>query len=1028
MKNFFKNENGFSLAEMLVASGIVAIGGVVLFKTGAITHLNSKKVERSSNVSLLIDDLVKGTSSLLAKSENTQGKKVMGICPLVSTSANSPGVGSINISLNNASKVFADAKWDRYLTSWTETSSDECDLSGGWGKCYKVNYDKTASSFSEKEIENQNIIASVVVSPVNMNPHTNGGDVLFKKISKSDTTLFDAKDLGFEINATLYFSDATGKRQQKVLKDFFWSPNVGLCDYELSNGTEVKLSLNGAGATDPDGNTIYNRSGFSGNLKEPIDINWKKTQAQAGVVTNNGNFISTDTSQNIFGSCNEVKYRCPQINSRSREYSEIKLYTNVRYNKFNKINEGKGSQSSYFAPRIELRKGESGNLLGSSSQTYTFDGDEQNVGAGSRVSKAHTVSFTIKDRNSQNATNICRSICTEKNNYNTNDLSWEDRFTPYLKAVFSNNKNAESYAYSAGQELGCTACYMKNCSQYGIGTFGAMSKMPTHPLDSSLPECSLKEDATLVNTPAALLSKKTINTPWSNSTPTCMSATLNQSTNELEYKPEDCTKQLPVLCYNFGGYVLAKDIEGTNEALSSVSYHQAPRRCFEMGREVARVSELDQFLGKAFKAPQNSDGNYEFINVANQGIFLAPQFKQDVVDLSSWFMRNSHNTSLRFWVAAVRDGKGNIIARPPFAPAYKGSDKYALNYNYSGSLNSEVYPNSLGLDQDSGPKAFMLSHHVKFKGLFPAASEKPRGNTRFAFLCRKKGVNGAFFVSKKKSARVSDGDSSCSSEAGLFIPPITPVGWVAAMAAVNPLSTNYGYPNPKQLSVDSIPLVWVGMKSGGVAANYFKNWYFSSSNLLSVGNTSQYTPSSADNNFTIVDNKGDYINPRAQLIGNSVPGNIKILPNRRFEVVSSTHSNESPNLNDSALLKDESMDHWIGFLNAKVSGAKFTKDSGAGSGSKMVVTGIKPGPGNYLKLTNSTVSKFGFGYSNRSAKSPEGYHLCYSPGDGRVSLKSYYDNCNGLIIKKDQLIGTKSGRAIFNMLNLGSSIKIDLPL
>ncbi len=1029
MKKWSKNDKGFSLAEVVVAAGILGIGALILVKTKSLSVDSERRSIVQTNATLLNEDLIKGATNLLSKSEDANGRKVRGVCPLVSSPTLSPGVGSINISLANAGKVFNnDSNWDNFFPSWQETKNKECELKGAWGKCYKVIPSKVVASFSEGDLEKKDIIASVAIYPVNMNPHTNGGGSLFKRLTLSDRKLYDAKDIGFEIVATVNFNNDKMERRKKVMSDFFWAPNVGVCDYTLKDGkTKVKLSLNGSGASDPSGMTVYNRSGFTGNLKEPIDINWKKTQVQAGIVTNNGNFITSDTSKNIFGSCNETKYRCPQVKSNQREYGPINLYTNVQYNKYNKVNDGNGSNTMTFKPRIQLKKGSGGDLFSTSNQTYTFRNDTKKAGEESTLKGAHSLAFMITDRNSKDATKVCRSICTEQTNYNTNDASWEDRYTPYLKSRFASS--LESYQYSSGQELGCTACYMKNCSQFGLGTFGPMAAMPSQPLDSSLPECSLKESKTRVNTPATYFSAKKVGTPWSTSESSCMSATLNRSTNELEYKPEDCAKKLPVLCYNFGAYVLARDVLNNKEALSYVTYTDAGNRCYRMGREVARPSELDQYIGGKFDAPKNKDGNYDFINLAQQGIFLAPQYKQDIVDMSSWFVENGIPNQKRFWVAMVRDGKSNIIARPPFAPKYDSQDRFALYFTGGGSLVAQKYPSSLEIGQSSGPKAFILSHHIKFKGLFAAAAQKPFGTKRIPFLCRRKGIDGDYFISKKDSFKFDEGAMICSAEGGVFIPPTTPVGWVSAMSKLNPFSGQYGYPNPRQVKKDEIPVAWVGMSSGGTPDNYHKNWYYASSDVKYVGGTSKYIPTGSDNGYTIINGDGDFINPRAELVGSVVvdaPA-MTIAAGKHFSLFSSSHFHENPKINDSTTPKIQNLEDWVGVLNAKLAGADFRVKLASPGQKKVIASGKKPGPGNYIKLDNNAASRFGFNYGNREAKSPEGYHLCFTPGDGKVSMKSYYSKCSGYMIRKDEVLGSKSGRALLTIINQPAATLIDLP-
>ena len=1030
MNSFFKkilNNKGMSLPEILIAVGIVAVGGMAILKTGEFFQKGQNISKVSANVSLLADDLLKNTQKILSSTENEKGEKVSGLCPMVSTDANSPGVGSIYIKLNKGEKVFNDKNWKYYLTSWIKQKHKDCKIKKGWGRCLAVDSEKFAVNLSEGKLENLNLKAQVEVVPVNMNPYKNNTKGLFSPLSISSSTSFDAKDVGFEITATVFFNDGDARRT-KVLQDFLWAPSVGLCQYRLKSKQTVKLSLSGAGASDPKGLTVYNRSGFSGNKKDPVEVNWRKTQAQAGIVTSNGSFITTDKTKNIYGSCNETRYFCPQESSDKRVYGPIDMLANLKYNSANVLGNSSSIKTNL---SFKLAKGTGLNLFNNANIRFNLDGRNLTDGKNVTLSRTHTLSLRVKDSSvSSGATNICRKVCQDDQNYNTKGATYEERYTPYLGFNFSAFK--QNFVYNTGQNMGCTACYMKNCDQFGLGTFGSMTQMPPQPLDSNLPECSLKESNMSVRSPFSYFGKRKTDTPWNSGSPKCLSAKFDTVKNELIFKPEQCDKKLPVLCYNFGEYFLARDVFDGKEKLSFREYFDAPRRCFETGREVSNAAQLHEFMGVSkLPVPINNDGNYDFVNLANQGSFLAPQFERDNLQLKGWFDRTGISPNRYFWVAMVRDGKNNIIARPPFGVNLKSSDKLALYFNGKGGLTYKQYTFPLNISKDSSNSAFLLTHHLKFKGLYPAKKKKPMKEREFSFLCRKKGINGQFFISKKRSDEFKDGLEACEKEQGLFLPPTTPIGWVDAMAKVNNFSSIHSFPNPSQDSAGKVPFVWVAMSANGNEKYYPFNWTLPSEfDYDDIGNTSDYSPRTEDGDIRIVNGKGYFINPRAVLESKKLEDDdideVEAKKGASFNFYSNKDGDENIELNKTAGDLKKSLNSWVSKFNSDASGASMTLKKIKDDEYKVYLEGKAVGPGKKIEINYSGNPKvYGFN-KGQSAKSPDPDQLCKLPS-GNVQLIGKKKTCDGHIIKASEVLDSKAGNIGFMILGYPEGLEIDLP-
>ncbi|MCO4795254.1 MAG: hypothetical protein KC493_16165 [Bacteriovoracaceae bacterium] len=907
MKNIIKNKirkllgdsQGFSLVEIIMAIGVLSVGGYVILNTTQTVNKQEKVMTVTPVVSRLNLNMLTKVKRILTEIKDENDVHNQGICKYVSSTAASPGVGPVFIKLfsESGSDGFSNARWEQYVgDDWDSVGpqGSECEAKNNYQKCYKMKSD-TNLGLSDKKSSDLNVVLSIKIMPLNMNPFIGDGK-LFSDIS-GNTDIRDVKDVGFKVIAKVSFNIEKDRRISKIYDDFIWAPAVGSCDYTLSKGKKVKLSLSGAGASDPDGNTVYNRSGFAGNKQDPLRVIFRKTQVQKGKLTNNGQFLQSDTNENIFGSCNEVKYRCPQEDHSKREYDDISMTMNLTYFPDNKLVPFFASQMT-MVPKLVMQKGESGTDLISSTASksgyyfdelpYSYDSSKSEYflsGAQKQplvVDGSHILQVAISDNSSSGSSNsLCRRICTSDSNYNTSGTTYVDRYSPYLSYKFKGFD--EDFKLASNQAFGCTSCYMKGCDRLGLETFGPMAKQPYQPLDSGIPECSMKEASSVVNDINPYKGSSKEGNGWSGDSKKCIAAKLSYDQSSLVYYAEDCSSSLPVMCFNYGKFLLARDISNGNESLSKVKFSDASARCFKMGLEKIPVAALDEYLGSTTLPMPKVNGRYEFINLAEQGLFISPQIQKDVKYYNEWRMQNGIGKDDKFWVNMEKDSGNNMAAGAPLMSA-KSADKYGVYFDGNGVLIYRQYASDLGLRSISGDKGMILFHNIKFKGgvavnpMNPMSGEDSR---KFPFICRKNSAPYELYKSDSTSNKQSDGFSICNNSGGKFLPPTTSLGWVKAMFLVSGNHRNYPFPDPKMTSVSSAKGAWVGLLDKNDGKGF---GLMNFDRLNSIGDTSIYTPRTEDK-VKIVDGEGRYQNPRAMVVSGRIDNkNVDIPAKGRLKV------------------------------------------------------------------------------------------------------------------------------------------------
>lgn len=783
---YTSQQHGFSILEAMIAVGLLGVVAVGILN---IIGLHGNEIHSAKNVSSSSrygTELLDNGSSLLLETK-LAGVNNQGLCRWVNTTQRDPGVGKVMLTLPattlNDTSGLPKSRWDSFFPNWNvlDSGHKECKGVNNYNRCLTLKIDSLSKTNFE-EAKNLDFVAEVSLVPTYINP--NKGYMKQVKLETNARVTESIADLGFEVKAEIYYNrgrqkDGSFIRSSRTYRSFVWAPSAGTCDVSYSN-RPLKLSLSGMGASDPTGQTMYNLARFTQSGTNAITVDFIRGQAQEGQIDSTGQFLSTNRAQSIEVSCNEKAYQCPKMPSNQRSYREIDMQMRINYEAFNSI-AGHAAQMT-LQPKIEILRGSQDAIgLTGAATAFYLDGSPT-ASTSFSVSDSHVLQAKVRNRDGD-ASNMCRMVCNEKSDYNTSGRSASQNYIPVLTEKYF------GYDYlgklPADQAMGCTACYMKNCAQVGLGTFGRMANQPYQPLDSNIPECWQHEPDNQDPYSRAPFIKN-----GNFSGEGCVAARLG-SGDTLELLPQSCSTSLPALCYNYGTFALAQNISTTSRTLRTGTFEDASQGCFDMGFEIIRRGPFDNLAGPSTSQINLPvvNGNYQFINVANQGLFLAPQIAEDIEGYRKWAISRAINSSTTFWTN-LRYKNGAITAQIPLISANRPTLEYAVIYNPNGFIEVDHFTTNLStLNEGNDEKdPFLLFHHIRYKGAWRASATQ---SNAFAALCMRDNIP---VVTVDKFNNVADAPQACKSINAEFRAPKTPVSLLKALLAVAPPQANSPFP------------------------------------------------------------------------------------------------------------------------------------------------------------------------------------------------------------------------------------------
>lgn len=835
-------QRGISVVESLVALGVVAITALSLGYIYTRT-IKSVAVVDTSRDTLYVHSgvLAKMRQILLDVKDPASGKNTLGLCRLMTTDALGYGIGEIKVDFatKKVQAAFRDSATgpDRWAASlgaeWTPLTGELCPGENEFKRCFipSKSFEQDGAFKGVSDIRLSAEIVPVDLSPENaraFSPIQNFRD-------RTGANAIDAKRVAFFLESEISYKKKDDQGQEQTFtnnnREVVWAADVNSCYYRTAAGEYIDMYPSGVGLGDSEGRVLFNNPDFFKNVvQDPLkDSGFKRIVVQEGLVDPSG-FIRTDSQKNVEVACTEAVYRCFNKNQKRSFSARVNSDLDIVY-----TNGYKGANHAFvnMTPRFQIQKDRSGSdLMATEGVEYDFllagrlfgrhsDGKYYEIEeADQKVNlkkpmrlQATTNVLNVEARDSNGG--MCARICPSTPSRQTPPAHFA-KLDVTLHSLYKNAATGKVEDYSATLSstapVGCIVCYAKNCNRLGLATFGRMDQQPDEPIDSGLPECALNDGVQK----EVSLAIPTIPSGQGNK---CLAAQIVKGTTELKYVLKDCTESLPTLCYGYGRFSIATDVGASQAAWAKHTFHGAQRRCYEMGQETVLQEKLREMFLQApstfdpsglVSTTINGQNFFRFLNNSAQGIFLAPQSnRQQVATIETLLGKVSFPTETLFWVALQTDDKGYPVATVPVMQTKDNEgERVALFFEGNiprletfdgGQFRSRFVPSA------GGTSFAILSHHIRFKGVVPAARY---ANEQMAFLCRDREGDG-FFKSSGRSRDFMDGYDICRHEDGFFVPPLTPMQWVKAFELAAPFAPDYSFPDPESAA----GLLWVGAAS-----------------------------------------------------------------------------------------------------------------------------------------------------------------------------------------------------------------------
>ena len=790
-----KKQLGMSLIEILVASAVslVVIVGVVDL-TSKVSNNQVKQNQGKESFYSQEAALTVAKSILFDVYSSKTSKRTEGLCRNLSVDNARPGINYVELILDF--NFFEDNdRWVKKLPSdWKIVECDKkFDTKSRYEKCFKLNN------------ENQAYFLAVGLNLVNIDAKNGKIENFPKNKNKADI-----KTVAFDFNAIVFNQEKNAVKSNEL---FVPAADVGYCELKRKrwllskkNTKEeyYKVYPSGSGLVDDAGKSIYNSTSFAKNKSDLLDFKLLKPSVQVGKL--NSENISVDSRYNVEITCNEKKFKCSK-NASDRIFDDtLDIDMILSYN-----------PGRVFPDNINSDVSISFSSNKSSISVKGKDIDSQiNKGQFLPLKKG-TNNYSVSVENINGTCNkICKSV--EKGSFYKGNFSFElYRGLGKKKELLKDKPET----FSSHGEIACTTCYMKSCARLGLGTFGPVQRTnysdghPIEPLDGNIPECAVQDSKSVKS--FSKVNKMSI------SSESCLSGHF--SGGNLVLKKETCSKKLPVMCFTFGKFRLARNIDSGK--LIKATKNKSHKICFEQGLEILGREKVEEWLNlKELEKYFDVSGNkLKFINLANQGFFTAPQTDEQISDTVRVFRKNLTSLSQKFWIGYDLNASGHTVGSLPLI--YNTQDSLdikesALFFGLNSTVNIESPSNTLKSFSNTikANKAGILLHNLKHKGVAFVDSEQTKS---LSYVCFNEELG--FFISTKTGTKYVDGVSVCKREKNnaLFYPPQTPLQWSSILLKLN----KNEYDKPFPYKADKYHrAAWVAVEPlGGGSTSYNKGKY-----------------------------------------------------------------------------------------------------------------------------------------------------------------------------------------------------------
>ena len=886
----FLNQKGMSLLSAIGTAAVLGVGSVVVFKMIDQSQKSSSSITKELAAVDLGKYLTTQTKKVFLDTKAPDGRNTMGMCQFIypktcSAEFKDARLVELGFDIKDATKeaLFKKFRWKQYFEGFKVVKANaECKPENKYGLCLDLDesYKSDTLAFDPGILKSHDVQVKVDLNLVHTNPLSK--EPFSKVVDYQAAKEWDIKSVGFEYTITTYYNhkknttkDINNKeiteytRKTSVLKGFIWAGELNICHL----GT-TKVAVVGTGYGDTSPTFKYASAGFLADdnnqksLSEPILIEEEYLNAQSGKVVGSlgKQTISTDDSTLVFSSCNEQTFQCPQKGNvdRVRNYDRMQLNIKMDYNKsailpyYNKSGCAVVSNTMNVAPSISIIN-ENGTSTISDSKfkaEYNINGrmysrasndpknerfyqenSEGNVPSDSKnrlelkltnKSKSDVRIDIFDTTRSSHLNSVCRQVCSPENNYNKKRGG--KYFLNMKSKIFLTNKPKGlpgEYERKANDPIACTSCHMKNCDRFGLGTFGPIDETPTEPLDSRVPECVMHETSVMADESELQGGTRNLGSINANK---CIAYKLKKNSgDEFKYIAEDCSKNLRVMCFNFGKHFLAKKTSESSLGPVRSSFSDANEVCFETGREIIQKSSMQElFLQQGNSTDQvnasfltsSAGATINFVNLSQQGSFLHPigANQRKMLKEFSLTKRGESLTDKFFWVNLRTDSDGFVYAPAPRISnvAKDPESKWSLTFSSSGTLFASNLDDELGA---ANGNAAVLHNDIRFQGLNFVKADEPYGvGGKLRYLCM---ISGSVKVTKERGENQSYGKQACEKIGGDFIPPSTTAMWIKALHLTHPLQSNSTLPSSGFNNETRHDPIWVALKGSSTDASVY---------------------------------------------------------------------------------------------------------------------------------------------------------------------------------------------------------------
>lgn len=762
---------------VLVMTGYIVISAIQTHNT------LEKKARNSESFQSELDPLLSRALSIV---KDIGPNSNQGICKFLQPDRRISGVADVFFVLPTESSQLLNNEWDKAFNNSGWVSEPSVCSPTLYRRCFKID---SSNPNNPVNLVQEKLNLEVQLIPSSMRS-SNGNP--FTPLGIAANSQYNARDSGFVISVKFLKPDESSSEQNVVAHNFrlLWAGEV-TCQQAGANNQTITLSVSGMGSGLSSQFLLSSSLGAPDLSNRFMNVNYvhrvrSSSELRDGLIQ----AIRSEEASYAF-QCGEERYRCPNSGVTRSWNPSMMGRLDVRYNPRNSLVE---STSIHTFNQLCFGKSESTTTCPIPQEIRNNAGISQNLSQPLFFNDSREgVRVIIEDSRS-----ACHSICSDRPGVKYNRLTAEpnnssspELFRAFFRSIYTANTSIAQWDPDP-KPVGCSCCYKKQCTAYGLNPTGTCQDQPSEPLDSKIPECQVDDEVTI---PIAFEPTATINQNR------CLVVELVPESHDLVYKTEDCSTPLPAACYFQGAVKISKQLNGNN---SSASFDQSAKSCAELGRIRLPAAPFRDYLRQQANAateynpaslPPEVGGFYEYIDNAHVGLFFNPHS----VDQKRSLVRSMESSGVqKAWVPLKTDQKGLIFPVPPESP---GEFSPYINYNYRGNQTfKRDGPHSF----QSGNNAMVLAHHRRWLGAIRVSANQPSAN--LPPLCLNQ--SGQLFLSQFKADTLDQADTVCRTNNGVFLPPMKSYQFTKSLTLVSPTSHDLPWP-----VTQNIPAAWIAYES-----------------------------------------------------------------------------------------------------------------------------------------------------------------------------------------------------------------------